>query len=80
MPGLSLSLGQSRARGTEHEELMSYTKGELDAFRTLVEMGESQDQMKRIMSRIGIPRFIEEVGQEKCDEMFEILKQELDNR
>ena len=56
---------------------MSYTKGELDAFRSIVEKGESQDQMDRIMSRIGMKGFIEDVGREKCDEMFEVLKKEL---
>ena len=58
---------------------MSYTQGELDAFRSLVEKGESQNQMDRIMSRIAMPPFIEEVGREKCDEMFEVLKKEFDN-
>jgi len=57
---------------------MSYTTDELDDFRELVELGESDDQMDRIESRLQMPRFVERVGKEKCDEMFEVLKKELE--
>ena len=53
-----------------------YTKEELDEFRNLVELGESLHQMDRIESRLAMPEFIKRVGREKCDFMFEILKQE----
>ncbi len=56
---------------------MSYTTDELNEFRELVELGESQDQMDRILSRIRMPQFVKKVSREKCDEMFEILKKEI---
>jgi hypothetical protein len=56
---------------------MDYTDEELKEFRRLVQMGESSRQMDRIESRLEIPRFIEKVGRQKCDEMFEVLKAEL---
>ncbi len=56
---------------------MAYTKEELDEFRDLVEAGESLRQMERIRSRLDMPKFIERVGRDKCDEMFEELVKEL---
>ena len=56
---------------------MSYTEDEFDEFRSLVEAGESQNQMERIKSRLDMPKFIAKVGREKCDAMFERLKDEL---
>lgn len=53
-----------------------FTKEELDEFRALVEDGESHSQMRRINSRLKMPDFIKQVGKEKCDAMFEILKLE----
>jgi hypothetical protein len=53
---------------------MKYTKAELKKFRKLVMMGESPIQMERIKSRLQMPGFVERVGREKCDAMFEILK------
>lgn len=55
-----------------------YTEDELDEFRKLVEMGESRCQMDRINSRCDMPKFIERVGREKCDAMFEVLKHEIE--
>lgn len=55
---------------------VAYTKEELDEFRKLVEMGESWNQMDRISSRLRMPDFIKNVGKEKCDAMFEVLKKE----
>jgi hypothetical protein len=55
----------------------TYTKSELNEFRKLVEMAESHDQMDRINSRFDMPKFIERVGKEKCDTMFEVLKKEI---
>lgn len=54
-----------------------FTDEELKEFRDLVEAGESRSQLERIRSRIEMPRFIERVGREKCDVMFEVLKAEL---
>lgn len=54
-----------------------YTKEELDEFRTLVELGESRVQMDRINSRLSMPVFIEKVGIDKCEVMFEVLKKEI---
>ena len=56
--------------------MSKYTKKELNEFRRLVEMGESQHQMARIESRLQMPKFIERVGRDKCDAMFEVLKNE----
>lgn len=56
---------------------MKYTKPEIDEFRRLVELGESLRQMDRIESRLEMPRFVERVGREKCDAMFEELKKEV---
>ena len=55
---------------------MDYTKEELDEFRELVKKAESRYQMERIESRLDMPKFIARVGREKCDAMFEVLKQE----
>jgi hypothetical protein len=56
---------------------IEYTKAELDAFRMLVEQGESPRQMERIHSRLEMPKFIKMVGKEKCDAMLEVLKKEV---
>lgn len=55
---------------------VAYTKEELDEFRALVEAGESRNQMDRIRSRLDMPKFIDRVGREKCEAMFEVLKAE----
>lgn len=55
----------------------AYTKEELDEFRGLVEKAESINQIARIESRLRMPEFIDRVGREKCDAMFEVLKREL---
>lgn len=57
-------------------EPIEYTQKELKEFRRLVELGESLQQMDRIESRLEMPKFIERVGREKCDAMFEQLKRE----
>ena len=54
----------------------TYTEEELDEFRDLVEAGESRDQLERIRSRLALPKFVERVGSEKCEAMFEVLKAE----
>lgn len=53
-----------------------YSKEELDEFRDLVEAGESRQQLERIRGRLDMPRFIERVGRDKCEAMFEVLKAE----
>lgn len=55
-----------------------YTKAELDEFRQLVEMAESLNNLERISSRLSMPKFIARVGKEKCDAMFQVLCNELD--
>lgn len=55
---------------------MEYTEEELNEFRHLLELGESRNQLDRIKSRVAMPGFIERVGREKCDAMFEVLKKE----
>lgn len=60
------------------DEAAIYTQAELDEFRMLVEMGESRNQLERIHSRLDLPKFIDRVGREKCDAMFEVLKKELE--
>ena len=57
---------------------MDYTQEELKEFRRLVQLGESSRQTDRIESRLEIPRFIEKVGRQKCDAMFEVLKTEIE--
>jgi len=57
---------------------MDYKQEELKEFRRLVQLGESSRQMDRIESRLEIPRFIEKVGRQKCDAMFEVLKTEIE--
>lgn len=56
---------------------IEHTDAELKEFRDLVEAGESRNQMDRIRSRLDMPKFIERVGRDKCDAMFEILKREI---
>jgi hypothetical protein len=56
---------------------VEYTKEELAEFRHLVILGESHNQMDRIGSRMDMPKFIERVGRDKCDVMYEALKKEL---
>lgn len=53
-----------------------YTRKEYNEFKRLVLLAESRDQMDRINSRIEQPKFIELVGRDKCDLMFEELKAE----
>jgi hypothetical protein len=53
-----------------------YSKEELDEFRDLVEAGESHHQMERLRSRLDMPKFIDRVGRDKCEAMFEVLKAE----
>ncbi len=58
------------------EDPSTYTEADLREFRKLVLMTESRNQMNRSNARIEMPKFIEKHGKEKCDAMFEVLKQE----
>ena len=60
--------------------MKEYTKEELDEFRKLVEKSESHDQVSRIRSRLDMPNFIERVGWEKCDVMFQVLLKEIERK
>lgn len=53
-----------------------YTEADYAAFRRLVLLSESQRQMARIESRLQMPKLIERLGKQVCDEMFERLKRE----
>ena len=53
-----------------------YTRKEYNEFKRLVMLAESIRQMDRIKARLEQPKFIERVGREKCDLMFEELKKE----
>ena len=55
---------------------IEYTTEELDEFRDLVEAGESLNQLERIRSRMALPKFVDRVGRDKCEAMFEVLKAE----
>ena len=54
----------------------SYTKKELNEFRTLVNKCSSINQTRRIEGRLRMNEFVEEHGDEKCDEMWKVLQQE----
>jgi len=53
-----------------------FTEDEMNEFRDLVEAAESPSQLDRIRSRLDMPKFIERVGRDKCEAMFEVLKEE----
>lgn len=55
---------------------IEFTKEELKEFRDLVEAAESRLQLERIRSRMEMPKFIDRVGRDKCDAMFEVLNAE----
>ena len=52
---------------------VSFTPEDMNEFTQLVILGESHDQMSRITSRLEFPAFIERVGRETCNAMFDIL-------
>ena len=54
--------------------MAKYTQKELDEFTILVDKTGSLNQLNRIEARIEMPRFIKKVGREKCDAMFEVIK------
>lgn len=54
----------------------NFTQEDLDEFRFLVKKTESTNKMDRIDGRLEMPDFIKRVGNEKCEAMFEVLKQE----
>lgn len=51
---------------------MEYTKQEYSRFVRLVRMSGSHDQMDRITSRLEMPKLVKELGQEKCQAMWEV--------
>ena len=50
-----------------------FTREQFGKFFKLVNMSRSSDQMDRIDSRLDMPEFINEVGRDKCDEMYELI-------
>tara|TARA_R110000737_G_scaffold325864_1_gene339364 strand:- start:254 stop:472 length:219 start_codon:yes stop_codon:yes gene_type:complete len=60
--------------------MSKFTTDQLDEFRRLVELGESHQQMDRIESRLAMPKFIEKVGKDTCDEMYQVLLEELEDQ
>ena len=59
---------------------MNFTESEWDEFREIVELGESQEEMDRIYSRLLWRKFAKRVYRENCDIIFELLKKELKER
>lgn len=57
---------------------IEFTQEELNEFRELYNMSGSHHQIDRVRSRLEMPRFVKDKGEEKCDAMFEVLKQEPD--
>ena len=53
---------------------MSYTQALLKRFDRLTNKLSSRDQLARIEARIDIKKFIEEHGEDVCDEMFLVLQ------
>lgn len=51
-----------------------FTREQFGKFFKLVNMGCSSDQMDRINSRLDMPKFIKEVGRDKCDEMYKLIE------
>lgn len=51
---------------------MEYTKQEYSRFVRLVRMSGSHDQMDRITSRLEMPKLVKELGQEKCQAMWDV--------
>lgn len=51
-----------------------YTKDELAKFTTLVEMTESLNNGVRIQGRLDLKKFVDAHGKDKCDAMFEEIK------
>lgn len=51
---------------------MEYTKQEYSRFTRLVRMSGSHDQMDRITSRLEMPKLVKELGQEKCQAMWDV--------
>lgn len=73
-----VAAGSAGLTDKEMDVATEFTKEELDEFRNIVEAGESRLQLERIRSRIAMPKFIERVGRDKCDAMFEVLKKEIE--
>lgn len=53
---------------------MEYTKQEYSRFARLVRMSGSHNQMDRITSRLEMPKLVKELGQEKCQAMWDDLE------
>jgi hypothetical protein len=52
----------------------AFTGEELNEFRSLVDSVSGRDQMTRISARLDMHRFIRDHGKEKCDAMWQIIK------
>lgn len=51
-----------------------FSKDQFVEFFNLVNKSGSANQIDRIHARLEMPQFIEAVGREKCDEMWELIK------
>lgn len=55
---------------------MIYTRAQLEAFDRITQNLSSRDQLVRIRARVSeVPAFVKKHGKEKCDAMFEVLKE-----
>lgn len=53
---------------------MEYTKQEYNRFARLVRMSGSPVQMDRITARLEMPKLVKELGNEKCQKMWDDLE------
>ena len=51
-----------------------FSKAQFTEFFNLVQKSGSSNQMDRIHARLDMPQFIEAVGRDKCDQMWELIK------
>jgi hypothetical protein len=54
----------------------TFTDEDLNEFRNLVGAVSDRNQMVRISGRLDMHRFVRDHGKEKCDAMWEIIKDE----
>lgn len=51
-----------------------FNRTQFEKFFNLVLASGSPNQMDRINSRLGMPKFIKEAGREACDRMWELIE------
>lgn len=58
---------------------VEYTKQEYARFSRLVRMSGSPNQMDRITARLEMPKLVKELGDEKCQAMWDVCEADRDN-